>query len=144
MPLNSGLMLCGTAIALSGQANLLAEILSLAGLGGSRIAVDGTNSENAADGWGEKLFSCIANLDPFTVTIVFNTNFDWASALTAPPSTCTITLPVARGRSSGAEIEFLAGVTKFTAGGELQGRMTATVEITPSGEPDITPGTVST
>lgn len=143
MLLSGGQMLCGTTIALAGSANtnLLAEILSVNGLGGSRIAVDGTNSNNVSSGWGTKIFSCISNLDPLTVSIAFNTNFDWKSALNATPSTCTITFPVASGYSTAAVITFTAGVTKFHMTGELQGRMTATVEITPTGAPTITAGT---
>ena len=145
MPLSGGQMLCGTTIAISGSAytSLLAEILSVAGLGADRIAVDGTNSNNVSGGWGSKILSCIATLTPFTVTISFNTNFDWKAAMTAAAGTVTITLPVAAGYSTAAVITFPGGITKFQAGGELQGRMTATVEVTPTGTPTVTPGTAS-
>lgn len=141
MPLSGGQMLCGTTIALSGTTNLFAEMLSVNGIGGTRIAVDGTNSNNTSAGWGAKLFSCIANLDPFTVSIVFDTNFNWKGALTATPATVTITFPVASGYSTAATLTFTGGVTKYTMTGELQGRMTAMVEITPTGAPTITAGT---
>lgn len=140
---SGGQMLCGTTIAIAGSAHasLLAEILSVSGIGGTRIAVDGTNSNNVSGGWGSAIFSCIAKLDPFTVMISFDSNFAWGAALNATPGTCTITLPIATGFTTGCVITFKAGVTKFQFGGELQGRMTATVEITPSGIPTITPGT---
>lgn len=140
---SGGQMLCGTTIAIAGSANtnLLAEILSVSGIGGTRVAVDGTNSNNTSAGWGAKLFSCIANLDPFTVMISFDGNFNWAAALLAAPGTCTITLPVQAGQTTAATITFKAGVTKFVFSGELMGRMTASVEITPSGAPTCTAGT---
>lgn len=143
--LNGGQMLCGTTIALAGSANadLMAEIIGVNGLGGERLAVDGANSGNVSGGWVKMIFSCLAKLTPFTVNISFNNNQPWGGSLTAAPSTCTITWPVATGYATAGVMTFTAGVTKFQMTGELQGRMTATVEITPSGVPTITPGTAS-
>lgn len=142
MPLSGGQMLCATTIAIAGSShtNLLAEILSVAGLGGERLAVDGLNSNNVSAGWATMLFSCIRRLVPFTVTISFDTNFNWGAALGAAPGVCTITWPVAANYSTAGTITFTAGVTKYNMSGELQGRMTAVVEITPTGAPTIAPG----
>lgn len=137
----SGIMLCGTTITVTGITGLFAEILAVSGLGASRVSVPGTSSADVTAGWETMIFSCLAKLDPFRVTISFSPNYDWKTAIKAAPATTTITWPIYTGNTTAATLAMSAGLTQYTFGGELQGRLVAETTVTPSGAPTITPGT---
>lgn len=137
----SGQMLCGTTITITGITGLFAEILATSGIGASRVVVPGTSSADVSGGWETMIFSCLAKLDPFRVTLSFDTNYDWKTAIKAAPAATTITWPVAAGHSTGGTLAFSSGLSQYTAGGELQGRLVAEATVTPSGVPTITAGT---
>lgn len=133
----SGIMLCGASQ--SWQSNFLAKILGLSGLGASRRAVDAVSNEDAG-GFAPVIYSCIRRMKPFRVTIVFNSNQDWKTALGAAAATWTITWPVESGYSTGATLACTVGMTDITIGATLEDRILAEVELTPSGAPTITAG----
>lgn len=133
----SGILLCGSSI--SWQTGFLAEIIGISGFGGSRRAVDvSTNADTG--GWGRVVLSCLRRGKPFRCTIAFQSNKDWATILGSALATWTITWPVESGYSTAATLAWSVGLTDYTAGGTLEERMLAEVELTPSGAPTITPG----
>lgn len=133
----SGLLLCGSSI--SWQSNFQAALLGIAGLGGSRRAVDAATNEDAGS-WAPIILSCIRRGKPFRVTIAFKSNQNWATILGNALATWTITWPVESGYSTAATLAWSVGMTDYTFGGMLEDRMLAECELTPSGAPTITPG----
>lgn len=136
---NPGHIVCGTTITFS--SGFLVEILDIQGIGADRKPIDSTTG-NSTNLWGTIIMSCIARLTPFRVTIAHSSNIDWAAVVKAVMETCTILAPVEDGYSSGGSLAFKAGVSKYQYGGELEGRVTASVEICPSGPPTIVAGTL--
>ena len=134
-----GFMLCGSAV--SYQSSLLANLLDVSEIGASRVAVDATNNADTSGGWGRVILSCIKRLKPFRATIAFSGNYDWKAAIAAALAQCTITWPIEDGYTTAGTLGFKAGVTDYAAAGQLETRMVATITITPSGAPTITPGT---
>ena len=137
MPGTSGIMLCGSSI--SWQSNFLAEILSISGVGGTVRTADATANSDAG-GWSRTIKSCIKRGKPFRCTIAFNSNQDWKTALGAAFATWTITWPTESGYSSAATLAWSVSMTDFTMGGQLEDRLMAEVELTPTGAPTITAG----
>lgn len=134
-----GFMLCGTDFAGS-LATIFAELLDLSELGATRTAVDATTNSDAG-GWGKILLSCIARLKPFRVTIAYQGDLDWKTAIKAALAELTITWPIEDGFTTGHSIAFDCGLTDISVGGQLEQRTLANLTITPSGEPTIEEGT---
>lgn len=136
--MTDGVILCGTTI--SFEDGTLAKLLSISGLGASRAAIDMSNASSPS-GWKEYIQSCLQELKQFTATVVCLTNEDWTELIAADPSTLTITWPIEDGYTTAATVAFSAFVTDVDIGGELEGRVTKTVQIRPTGVPTFTPGT---
>lgn len=130
------IMLCGSQVTLGGTT--LGKLIDINGLGASRRAVDASYS--GAD-WAEVILSCIARLTPFTATIAFDPNYDWKTQVRAALAELEITWSIPGGYTTAATLSFQAGVTDYTVRGSNEERVIATVVVTPSGEPTITPGT---
>lgn len=130
------IMLCGTTIDVGDD--VVAKLLDVSDLGATRQTVD---ADYSGATWIERLFSCLLALKPFTALIAFDPNKDWKAAIEAAPDTVTITWAIPGGYTTAATIAFNAGITDFTIRGSNQGRVIASVQITPSGAPTITPGT---
>jgi hypothetical protein len=133
----SGILLCG--VSQTWQSNFLAEIIGLTGIGGVRRAVDiSTNAD--AGSWGRVALSCLRRGKPFRATIAYRPSQDWITPLGATFATWTVTWAVEPGYSTAATLAWSVGMTEFTAGGMLEDRMLAEVELTPTGVPTVTPG----
>lgn len=135
----SGIMLCGSSPAWN--SSFLSKIVAISGVGGTRRSADAADNSDAG-GFADVLYSCIARLKPFRVTISFDPHQDWKTALTAAAATWTMTWAVKSGYSTGATLAMTVGMTDITIGGTLEERMLAEVELTPSGEPTIVAGSV--
>lgn len=136
---DEAIMLCGAVIGFGEDEDLLSELLELNDIGMDRRAVDATTGASP-ELWGEIILSCIKRLTPFTVTIAFQPNARWDEAIVLPKSETIITWPIPEGYETAAVWTFMAGITSFKARGQLEDRMTATVQISPSGPLVITPG----
>lgn len=129
-----GIPLCGTVMTFgTAPTAFLAELLDVQGIGVMRKAIDGT-TENSVNKWGTIILSCIKRLKPFRATIAFSPSLDIKTAIALALNTLTITWPVESGYTTATTWAFLAAITDYTVGGQLEERVTATVEINPSGE----------
>lgn len=128
----AGIMLCGTSIAWN--TNFLAEMIGLAGMGGSVASADATTNADA-NSWGRRIFSCMVQPKPFRVTIAFSPKDNWITALEAAQASWVATWPIEPGYSTAGTLSLTVKMTDFTFGGMLQDRMLAEVELTPTGRP---------
>lgn len=138
--MGTGILLCGSSI--NWKSNFLAALLGIAGLGASRAVVDATTNEDANAGFGRVIQSCLARGKPFRVTIAFNSNQDWKTIILAGLASWTITWPIEAGYSSAGTLAWSVVMSDFTITGRLEDRILAECELTPSGSPTITPGSV--
>src|SRR5687767_8228450 len=77
-----GLILCGAALTLGADDEILAGLLDVRGLGAMRSAVPSAHQNIALDAtsgmkWVDFLYSCIATCKPFVLSLVFNSNYNW-------------------------------------------------------------------
>lgn len=131
----AGFLLCGTTISIGADATFLAEITGVSGIGANRRVVENVHGGNVAAGWAEHLFSCIARLKPFQIQVVHTASRDWTTKIKAAPETITITWPLVGAEVSAGTLAFSGGLTDYEANGQIEERVNATCEITPSGAP---------
>lgn len=135
---DDAIMLCGVEIEF--DSGFLAEIMEVSELGADRRTVDATTA-NSPDGWGEVLYSCIARMVPFNVTLAFNPSQRWDTAIKKAKEGITITWPNTANTTVPAELAGDGGLTGFRIRGSLEDRVMATATITPTGKWTVTPGT---
>lgn len=128
----AGILLCGTSQAWN--SDFLAEMIGLAGIGGSVRAIDATTNADAGT-WGRTIFSCIRRGKPFRVTIAYSPQQDWVTALSAAAANWVATWPMETGYTGAGTLTWSVRMTDFTFGGMLEDRMLAEVELTPIGAP---------
>lgn len=128
----AGILLCGTD--LNWESDFLAEMIGLAGMGGSVARIDATTNADAG-GWSRTLFSCIIRGKPIRVTIAFSPRDNWISKLEAAAASWVATWPLESGYTTAGTLTWTMKMTDYTAGGMLEDRMLAEVEITPTGVP---------
>ena len=134
-------LLCGTTVQIGSDTDFLAEITGVSGLGANRRAVENVHGGNVAAGWVEYLFSCIARLKPFQVQLVHNATRDWVTKIKAPAEAIVITWPLVGTQTVAGTLTFQGALTDYDAGGQIEERVNATAEITPSGAPTLAPPT---
>jgi hypothetical protein len=131
----TGFLLCGTTISLGGATTFLAEITGVTGVGASRRAVENVHGGNVATGWAEHLFSCIARLKPFQVQLVHTADRDWTTKIKAAAEEIIISWPLVGAEVTEGTLTFQGAMTDYDAGGQIEERVNATAEFTPSGAP---------
>lgn len=112
------------------------EVVDVTPPGWTEAAIDATHHQSP-NGWGEIIMSGIRRLKPFTVEI------NWIAAETyvikdlfeGGVANWQILFP-----DGTTSLTFAAGTTDFSPGAmPVEGKMSATVEFTPSGEPEWNP-----
>lgn len=130
------IMLCGTEVTIDGET--VGKLIEVSEIGAERRAVDASFS---GSDWAEVILSCIARLMPFSMTIAFDPAYDWKTQIRAALADVEITWSIPENYTTASTLEFKGGLTRFTVRGSLEERVLASVVVTPSGEPTITPGT---
>lgn len=116
-----------------------ADLIDIDGPGFERESIDITHQGSGS--WREKVPSPFANGKPIVLTVAYNGSLNGPSLITANPdplSTLTLTLPVPRGLTNGAQHSVLAFITDISPTGSLGEKMTAQVTFEPTGEPTFT------
>lgn len=146
MAVATGILLCGVVASIDPDSpTVIGRITGLTGFGGERIAVDNIHND-LPNGWTQRLLSCIKSLKPFRISVVHDSNSeDWKDLLEQELKEMSIVWPVEGGYTTGGVYAFDGAVTDYTCGsGDIQSRVNGEFTITPSGEPEITPGTPAT
>lgn len=141
-----GMILCGASFDFGSDDAALAKLLDIRGIGVMRSALPSAHQGMTTDAtsgvkWTEFLFSCIATVKPFVISVVFDGNFNWQTILKNVQA-LTLTWPVQDGYTTGATLGWeKAGVVDYEIGGTFESRPIVNITIQPSGKPTITAGT---
>lgn len=112
------------------------EVVDVTPPGFTQAAIDATHHQSP-NGWGEIILSGIRRQKPFTVEInyVAAETFNIKDIAEAGMANWQILFPDAT-----TTVTFAAGVTDFSPGPfPVEGKASATIEFTPSGEPEWNP-----
>ena len=127
----------GFGTTITWQSGFLATIRS-ASFGGIVRNALVTSHMATTNGWHTKQPSDLKDMGTLTVEILFNPSSNWKTAITAAAETITVTFPVHAGGSTGGSVACSGFATNFQITDPYDDLMTATVELTFSGEPTFT------